>query len=76
MWLLGEEREIYTCFDGKPEGRRPLGGLRYKWEDGIKMNLRETGWEGVEWIHLAEDRNQWWAVVNTVMNLWILVPRS
>jgi hypothetical protein len=42
---------------------------RHKWEDNIRMDLRERGWEGVDWIHLAQDRDQWSAVVNTVMNL-------
>jgi hypothetical protein len=53
----------------KPEGKRPLGTPKRKWEDTIKMDLREIVWEGVEWMHLAQDRDQWWAVVNTVMSL-------
>jgi hypothetical protein len=48
---------------------RPLGRLRRTWEDDIRMDLRETGWEGVDWIHLVRDRDQWRALVNTVMNL-------
>jgi hypothetical protein len=58
---------------GKPRGKR----LRHRWENGIRMDLRETGWGwGVEWIHLAQDRDRWWALVNSVMNLWILVSQS
>jgi hypothetical protein len=53
----------------KYERRRPLGRPRRRWEDNIRMDLREIGWEGVDWILLAKDRDQWWAVVNTVMNL-------
>jgi hypothetical protein len=54
---------------GKPEGKRPLERPRHRWEDGIKMDLRETGWGSVQWIQLAQDRNWWRAVVNMVMNL-------
>ena len=56
---------------GKPEGRRPLGRPRRRWEDNIKMDLREVGW-GMDWIDLAQDRNWWWAFVNAVMNLRVL----
>jgi hypothetical protein len=55
----------------KPERNRPLGRPRRRWEDNIKVYLREIGWEGVDWMHLAQDRDQWCAVVNTVMNLWV-----
>jgi hypothetical protein len=55
----------------------PLERLRRRWEDGIKMDLREIVWEGgVEWIHMAQDRDRWRAVVNAVMNLRVLAPRS
>jgi hypothetical protein len=54
---------------GKPEGRRPLGRPRRSWVDNIKMNLREIGWDGMDWIDLAQDRDQWRAIVNTIMNL-------
>jgi hypothetical protein len=73
---MGEGRKLYRLLMGKPKGKKPLGRLRHRWEDGIKMDLRETGWEDVEWIHLAQDRDQWWALVNTVMNLRVLVPQS
>jgi hypothetical protein len=61
---------------GKPEGKRSLGRPRRRWEDEIKMDLREIDWRGVEWIHPAQDRNRWRAVVNAVMNLRVLAPRS
>jgi hypothetical protein len=58
--------------------KRPLGRRRRRWEDGIKMDLTEIGWGGggVEWIHLAQDRDCWRAVVNAVMNLRVLAPRN
>jgi hypothetical protein len=75
---MGEERNVYSVLVGKPEGKRPLEGPRRRWEDGIKLDLREIGWGGgiVEWIHLAEDRDRWRAVVNAVMNLRVLTPWS
>jgi hypothetical protein len=73
---MGEGRNVYRVLVGKPEGRRPLGRPRRRWEDGIRMDLREIGWGGVEWIQLAQDRNRWRAVVNAVMNLRVLGPRS
>jgi hypothetical protein len=54
---------------GKPEGKRPLGRPRRRWVDNIKMDLTEIGWDGVHWIELAQDRDQWRALVNTVINL-------
>jgi hypothetical protein len=54
---------------GKPEGKKPLGGPTRRWVDDIKMDLRETGWGGMDWIDLAQDRDQWRAIVNKVMNL-------
>jgi hypothetical protein len=54
---------------GKPEGKRPLGRPRYKCENNIRMDLRDIGWSGVDWIDPAQDRERWSAVVNTVMNL-------
>jgi hypothetical protein len=61
---------------GKPEGKRPLGRPRRRWEDGIRMDLREIGLGGVDWIRLSEDRDQWRAVVSAVTNLLVLAPRS
>jgi hypothetical protein len=68
----GEKMNTYSIFVGKPEGNRPLGRPRRRWMDNIKMDLREIGWGGMDWIDLAEGRHQWRALVNTVMNL--LVP--
>jgi hypothetical protein len=53
---------------GKPERKRPLGRLRRRWVDNIKMDLREGGWSCMDWIDLAKDIDQWWTLVNTVMN--------
>jgi hypothetical protein len=61
-------RNAYTIFVGKPEGKKLLGGHGCKWEDNIGMDLREIGSEVVNWIHLAQDRDQWRALVNTTMN--------
>jgi hypothetical protein len=71
---MGEERKVYKILVKKPKGKRPLGRLRRRWEDGIRMSLREIGW-GVDWIRLAQDRDRWRAVVNAVMNLRVLVLR-
>jgi hypothetical protein len=65
----GEKRNAYRILVGKPEGKRPLGRPRRRWVDNIKMDLREIGWDGVDWIDLAQDRDQWQALVNTVINL-------
>jgi hypothetical protein len=54
---------------GKPEGKRPLGRLRHRWVDYIKIDLREKEWDGMDWIDLAQDKDQWRALANTVMNL-------
>jgi hypothetical protein len=56
---------------GKPEGKRPLGRPRSRWMDNIKMDFRETGWGGMGWTELAQDRDQWKALVNVVINLWV-----
>jgi hypothetical protein len=68
---MGEVRGAYNILVGRPEGRRPLGRPRHRREDNIKMDLREIGFEDVVWIHFAEDRDRWRALVNTVMNLWV-----
>jgi hypothetical protein len=61
-------RNVHKILVGKSEGRRPLGKPRCRWEDNIRMALRETGWEVLDWVHLAQDRDQWLDIVNTVMN--------
>jgi hypothetical protein len=66
MW---EERGVYRVLVGKPEGRRPLGRPRRRWEDNIMMDLQEVGFGGMDWIGLAKDRDKWRALVNAVMNL-------
>jgi hypothetical protein len=65
----GEVRGAYNILVGRPEGRRPLGKPRRRWEDNIKMDLREIVFEDVDRIHWARDRDRWRALVNTVMNL-------
>jgi hypothetical protein len=66
---MEEKRNAYRILVGKPEGKRPLGRRRRRCEDNIRMGLREIGWGGMDWIDLAQDRDQWRALVNTVMNL-------
>jgi hypothetical protein len=68
---MGEIKNEYNILVGKPDGKRSLGIPRHRWEDNIRMDLREIGWEGVDRMHLAEDRDQWRALVNTVMNLQV-----
>jgi hypothetical protein len=66
---MGEKRNAYRILVGKPEGKRLLGGPRRRWVDNIEIHLRETGWDDIGCIDLAQDRDQWRALVNTVMNL-------
>jgi hypothetical protein len=66
---MGEKRNAYTILVGNPEGKRPLGRPRRRWVDNIKMDPREIGWSGMDWLDLAQDRDQWRALVNAVMNL-------
>jgi hypothetical protein len=62
-------RGMYRVLVRKPEGKRPLGKLRHRWEDNIRTDLQEVGCGGMDWIGLAQDRDRWWAIVNAVMNL-------
>jgi hypothetical protein len=65
----GEKRNAYRIFVGKPEGQTPLERPRRRWVNNIKMDLREIGWRGKDWFDLAQDRDQWRALINMVMNL-------
>jgi hypothetical protein len=66
---MREKRNAYRILVGKPEGKRPLERPRRGWVDNIKIDLREIGWDGMDWIDLAQDKGQWRARVNTVMNI-------
>jgi hypothetical protein len=66
---MGERRGVYRVLVGKPEGRRPLGRPRHRWENDIKMDLYKVGDGVMDWIELAQDRDRWRALVNAVMNL-------
>ena len=65
---MGEDRGVHRVLVGKPEGKRPLGRRRRRWEDNIKMDLQDVGGGGVDWMELAQDKDRWRALVNTVMN--------
>jgi len=69
--LMGERRGAYRVLVWKPEEKRPLERPRSRWEDNIKMDLREVGSGVKDWIELAQDRDRWQALVNAVMNLWV-----
>jgi hypothetical protein len=73
---MGEERKVYKVLVGKPEGKRPLERPKRRWEDGIRMVIKEIGLGVVDWIRLAQDRDRCRAVVSAVMNLRVLAPRS
>jgi len=65
----GEGRGLYRVLVGKPDGKSPLGKLRHRWEDNIKMDVQEVGCGGMDWIELAQDMDRWRALVTAVMNL-------
>jgi hypothetical protein len=68
---MGERRGVYRVLAGKPEGKRPLGKPRRRWDDNIKMDLQKLGWGDMDWIELVQDTDRWRACVNAVMNLWV-----
>jgi hypothetical protein len=81
IWQVKSRRmrrvgHVYSVLVRKPEGKRPLEIPRRRWEDGIRMDVRGNGLEGVDWIRLAQNRDRWRAVVSAVMNLRVLAPRS
>jgi hypothetical protein len=65
----GEKGNTHRILVGKPEGKTPLGRPRRRWVDNIKIEIKELGWDGIDWIDLTQDRDQWRALVNTIMNL-------
>jgi hypothetical protein len=65
---MGEMRNAYRILVGKPQGKRQLGRPRRRWKDDIRMDLKEIEWKGADWMNLAQIRDQWRTVVNTVMN--------
>ena len=71
MARMGERRVLYRVLVGEPQGKRPLGRPRRRWEDNIKMDLQEVECGGLDWIELAQDVDRWLALVNVVMNLRI-----
>jgi hypothetical protein len=71
----GKMKNAYSILVGKYERKRPLGRPRHRWEDNTRMDLREVGWEGVDWMDVAQDRDQGRALVDTVMKLWV-VPQN
>ena len=71
MARMGEGRGVQRVLVGKPEGKRPLGRPRHRWEDNIRMDLQEVGGTCGNWMELAEDRDRWRALVSTVRNLWV-----
>jgi hypothetical protein len=66
---MAEGRGVYVVLVGKPNGKRPLGRPKCRWEDNIKMDLQAVGCRDMGWIELAQDRDRWWALLNAVMNL-------
>jgi hypothetical protein len=68
---MGEGKGVYRVLVGKPEGKRPLGRPRHRWEDNITMDLQEVGCGSVDWIGLTQDRDRWQALVSVVMNFQV-----
>jgi hypothetical protein len=68
---MGDRKGADRILMERPEGKRPLGRPKHRWDDNIKMDLQEVEWEGMGWIALARDRDTWRALVNAVLNLWL-----
>jgi hypothetical protein len=68
---MGEKRNAYRILLGNSKGKRPLGRQRHTLVDNIKMDLTEIGWDDMDWLDLAHDKDRWRALVNAVMNLWV-----
>jgi len=66
---MGEKRSVYSVLVGRPEGKKPLGRARRRWEDNIKLDVQNVGCKSMDWVDLAQNRDRWWAIVNGVMNL-------
>ena len=76
MARMGQGREVYSVLVGKPDGKRPLGRRRRRWEDNIKMDLQEVGGGCEDWMELAQDRDRWLALVSTLMNFRVSKMRG
>jgi hypothetical protein len=72
---MGKERKVYKVLMEEPEEMRPLERSKRRWQDGLRMDLREIGWGSIDWTQLAQDRDRLRALVNTVINFRVLVPR-
>jgi hypothetical protein len=70
---MGNKRNTYRILEGEPEGKRPLGRPRHRWVDNIQMDLRKICWGDMDWIDLAQDRDQWRSLVSMVLNLWVSI---
>ena len=73
---MSERRGVYRVLVGKPGGKRPLGRPRRRWEDNIKIDLQAVGYEGMDWVQLAQDRDRWRAFMNAVMNFRVRKMRG
>jgi hypothetical protein len=68
---MGERRGVYRVLVGRPEGKKPCGRPRHRFDDNIRRDLQEMGWGGLDWINLAEDSVRWRVLANVIMNLWV-----
>ena len=68
---MGDKRGAHVALVGRPDGNRPLGRPRRRWEDNIKTDIQKVGWKGKDWIDLAQDSDRWWTLMNAVMNLQV-----